>query len=470
LEEKNMAQVRPFTTTTPADPQIAALKLPPHSIEAEQSLIGGLMLDNTAWDRIGDVVVDGDFYRDDHRRIFRHIARLVELGRPADVVTVYESIEKSNEVDQTGGLAYLSEIANSTPSAANIRRYAEIVRERAVLRKLVAVGDEIAANALNPAGREAKQLLDEAEAKVFEIAEAGARSTQGFTAIQPLLGEVVDRIQELYDQDNPSDITGVPSGFVDLDKMTSGLQPGDMIVIAGRPSMGKTAFALNIAEHVGVDLGLPVAIFSLEMSGPQIAMRFLSSVGRLDQHKVRTGRLSDEEWEKMTVALGKLHEAPIHVDDTGALNATDLRARARRLHRQCGKLGLIVIDYLQLMTSTREGENRATEISEISRSIKALAKELAVPVIALSQLSRKVEERNDKRPLMSDLRESGAIEQDADIILMMYREEYYKPDTPEKGVAEVHIGKHRNGPTGTVKLTFLGEYAKFQNFANPGSY
>ncbi len=465
-----MAQVRPFTTTTPADPQIAALKLPPHSIEAEQSLIGGLMLDNTAWDRIGDVVVDGDFYRDDHRRIFRHIARLVELGRPADVVTVYESIEKSNEVDQTGGLAYLSEIANSTPSAANIRRYAEIVRERAVLRKLVAVGDEIAANALNPAGREAKQLLDEAEAKVFEIAEAGARSTQGFTAIQPLLGEVVDRIQELYDQDNPSDITGVPSGFVDLDKMTSGLQPGDMIVIAGRPSMGKTAFALNIAEHVGVDLGLPVAIFSLEMSGPQIAMRFLSSVGRLDQHKVRTGRLSDEEWEKMTVALGKLHEAPIHVDDTGALNATDLRARARRLHRQCGKLGLIVIDYLQLMTSTREGENRATEISEISRSIKALAKELAVPVIALSQLSRKVEERNDKRPLMSDLRESGAIEQDADIILMMYREEYYKPDTPEKGVAEVHIGKHRNGPTGTVKLTFLGEYAKFQNFANPGSY
>jgi replicative DNA helicase len=465
-----MAQARAYIAGQSSDAQIAALKLPPHSIEAEQSLIGGLLLDNTAWDRIGDVVSETDFYRDDHRRIFRHIAKLIELGRPADVVTVFESIEKSNEVDQTGGLAYLSDIANTTPSAANIRRYGEIVRERAVLRKLVIVGDDIAANALNPAGRDVKQLLDEAEQKVFEIAEQGARSTQGFLPIQPLLGQVVDRIQELYDQDNPSDITGLPTGFVDLDKMTSGLQPGDMVVVAGRPSMGKTAFALNIAEHVGVELGLPVAIFSLEMSGPQIAMRFLSSVGRLDQHKVRTGRLSDEEWDKMTVALGKLHEAPIHIDETGAINATDLRARARRLHRQCGKLGLIVIDYLQLMTSTKDGENRATEISEISRSIKALAKELQVPILALSQLSRKVEERNDKRPLMSDLRESGAIEQDADIILMMFREEYYKPDTPEKGVAEVIIGKHRNGPTGTVKLTFLGEYTKFVNSAKPGNY
>ncbi len=453
------------------DAQVAALKLPPHSIEAEQSLLGGLLLDNSAWDRIADIVTEADFYRDDHRRIFRHIARLIERARPADVVTVYEAIEKNNEIEQAGGLAYLGEIANNTPSAANVRRYAEIVRERAVLRRLVTVGDEIAASALNPAGRDAKTLLDQAESKVFEIAEAGARSTQGFVAIQPLLGEVVDRIQELYEQENPSDVTGVPTGFHDLDKMTAGLQAGDMIVVAGRPSMGKTAFALNIAEHVGVDLGLPVAIFSLEMSGPQLAMRFLSSVGRLDAHRIRTGRLNDDEWDKMTVALGKLHGAPIHIDETGALNVTDLRARARRLARSFGgKLGLIVIDYLQLMTSTRENENRATEISEISRSIKALAKELQVPVIALSQLSRKVEERNDKRPLMSDLRESGAIEQDADIILMMYREEYYKPDTPEKGVAEVIIGKHRNGPTGTVKLTFLGEYTRFQSFAQPGSY
>lgn len=465
-----MAQARLIQAGPAIDPQIAALKLPPHSIEAEQSLIGGLLLDNSAWDRIADTVSEPDFYRDDHRRIFAHIRKLVELGKPADVVTVYESIEKSNEVDQTGGMAYLGEIANATPSAANSRRYAEIIRERAVLRKLVTVGDDIAASALNPAGRDVKQLLDEAEQKVFEIAEAGARNVQGFEAITPLLGKVVDRIQQLYDRENPSDITGVPSGFTDLDKMTSGLQPGDMIVVAGRPSMGKTAFALNIAEYVGVEMRLPVAVFSLEMSGPQIATRMLSSIGRLDQQKTRNGRLSDDDWDKMTVALGKLHDAPIYIDETGAINATDLRARARRLHRQCGKLGLIVIDYIQLMTSIKDNENRATEISEISRSIKALAKELEVPVIALSQLSRKVEERNDKRPLMSDLRESGAIEQDADLILMMYREEYYKPDTQDKGVAEVIVGKHRNGPTGTVRLTFLGEYTKFQNFAAAGSY
>ena len=465
-----MVQTRAFLNNPQPDPQLVALKLPPHSIEAEQSLIGGLLLDNTAWDRVGDAVSESDFYRDDHRRIFMHIRKLVETGRPADVVTVFESIDKSNEVDQTGGLSYLGEIANNTPSAANIRRYAEIVRERAVLRKLVTVGDDISASALSPAGRDVKQLLDLAEQKVFEIAETGNRNAMGFVSIRPLLGEVVERVQQLYDRDDPSDITGTPTGFTDLDRMTSGLQPGDMIVIAGRPSMGKTAFALNIAEHIGVDIGLPVAIFSLEMSGPQLAMRFLSSVARIDQTKMRSAKLSDEDWDKMTVALGKLHDAPIHIDETGAINSTDLRARARRLHRQCGKLGLIVIDYLQLMSSTKDGENRATEISEVSRSIKALAKELQVPILALSQLSRKVEERNDKRPLMSDLRESGAIEQDADIILMMYREEYYKPDTQEKGVAEVIIGKHRNGPTGVVKLTFLGEYTKFVNSATPGSY
>ncbi|HEX8990031.1 MAG TPA: replicative DNA helicase [Rhodocyclaceae bacterium] len=460
-----MAQVRAFTPSAP-DPQMAALKLPPHSIEAEQSLIGGLLLDNTAWDRIADMVSEADFYRDDHRRIFSHIRKLVETGRPADVVTVYESIEKANEVDQTGGLAYLGEIANATPSAANIRRYAEIVHERAVLRKLVTVGDEIAASALNPAGRDVKLLLDQAEQKVFEIAEAGNKSAQGFEAVPELLGKVVERIEVLYNRDNSSDITGVPTGFYKLDEMTSGLQPGDLVIVAGRPSMGKTAFALNIAQHVGVEVRLPVAIFSLEMSGPQIANRLLSSVGRINQNTLRTGRLTDDDWDKMTNALGKLHEAPIHVDETGAINATDLRARARRLHRKCGKLGLIVIDYIQLMTSNRESENRATEISEISRGIKALAKELECPIIALSQLSRKVEERNDKRPLMSDLRESGAIEQDADIIIMMYREEYYKPDAMEaKGLAEAIITKHRNGPTGTVTLTFLGEYTRFENHA-----
>ena len=460
-----MAQIRAFNPPQQVDSQVAALKLPPHSIEAEQSLIGGLLIDNAAWDRIGDVVRETDFYRDDHRRIFRHIGKLIQQGRPADVVTVYESIEQSNEVDQTGGLGYLGEIANATPSAANIRRYGEIVRERAILRQLVTVGDEIAGNALNPAGRDVKTLLDDAEQRIFQIAEAGNRSNNGFVAIQPLLGEVVARMETLLARDSQSDITGVATGFVDLDRMTAGLQAGDMIVVAGRPSMGKTAFALNIAEHVGVELRLPVAIFSLEMSGPQIATRFLSSVGRIDQSKLRTGRLTDDEWERLTVALGKLHEAPIHIDETGAINSTDLRARARRLHRQFGKLGLIIIDYLQLMSANRDGENRATEMSEISRSIKALAKELQVPIVALSQLSRKVEERNDKRPLMSDLRESGAIEQDADIILMMYREEYYKPDTQDKGTAEVIIGKHRNGPVGKVRLTFINEFAKFENHA-----
>lgn len=465
-----MAQARVLSAVAPGgDHQMAALKLPPHSIEAEQALIGGLLLDNTAWDRIADLVGEPDFYRDDHRRIFRHIARLVEHGKPADVVTVFESLEKNNEAEAAGGLAYLGEIANNTPSAANIRRYAEIVRERAVLRKLVSVGDEIAAGALNPAGRDAKALLDEAEARIFEIAEHGMKANQGFQAIQPILGQVVDRIQELYDRDNPSEVTGVPTGFNDLDEKTSGLQPGDVVIVAGRPSMGKTAFALNIVEHVAVEMGLPVAVFSLEMPGTQLAMRLLSSVGRLGQQNVRTGRLSDTDWERLSYAMNKLHEAPIHIDETGAINSTDLRARARRLHRQFGKLGLIVIDYLQLMSSNRDNENRATEISEISRSIKALAKELQVPIVALSQLSRKVEERNDKRPLMSDLRESGAIEQDADIILMMYREEYYKADTQDKGRAEVNIGKHRNGPVGMVPLTFLAEYAKFENFAS-GSY
>ncbi len=453
-----------------ADPQMAALKLPPHSLEAEQSLLGGLMLDNMAWDKVADLVSEVDFYRDDHRRIFRHIARLVELGKPADVVTVFESLEKSGEAEQAGGLAYLGEIANNTPSAANIRRYGEIIRERAILRKLVAVGDDIASSALTPSGKDAKVLLDEAEAKVFEIAEAGSRQSSGFVPIQPILGQVVDRIQELYDRDNPSEITGVPTGFSDLDQLTSGLQPTDMIVVAGRPGMGKTAFALNVAEHVAVECGLPVAIFSMEMPGTQLAMRFISSVGRLDQHRLKTGKLNDDEWQRLTFALGKLHEAPIHIDETPGLNPTDLRARARRLYRQCGKLGLIVVDYLQLMSTLRHGDNRAAELSEISRSIKSLAKELHVPIFALSQLNRSLEQRTDKRPVMSDLRESGAIEQDADIIMFIYRDEIYNPDTQDKGTAEIIIGKHRNGPTGKVRMTFIGEHTRFENFVSAPDY
>ena len=404
-------------------------------------------------------------------RIFRHVSRLIERGKPADVVTVDEAIKVSEDKDKTGGITYLAALAGNTPSAHNVRRYAEIVRECAVLRKLIEVSAEIADSALNRMGKDVGQLLDEAESKVFQIAEAGARTRQGFMEIQPLLTQVMERIDLLYHKDNPSDITGIPTGYRDLDRETSGLQPGDLIIIAGRPSMGKTALALNMAEHAAVENKLPVAIFSMEMSGSQLAMRMLGSIGRLDQHKLRTGRLSDDDWNRLTNAVGKLHDAPILVDESGALNALELRARARRLHRQYGKLGLIVVDYLQLMQASSEGENRATEISEISRSLKSLAKELKVPVVALSQLSRAVEQRTGpKRPIMSDLRESGAIEQDADLILAIYREEVYTPDTPDKGMAEIIILKQRNGPIGTVKLTFLGEYTRFENYAQGASY
>ncbi|HTF14960.1 MAG TPA: replicative DNA helicase [Burkholderiales bacterium] len=461
----------PPVPQTASDSQLLNLKVPPHSIDAEQSVLGGLLIDNGAFDKIGDVVADGDFYRDDHRRIFRHVSRLIERGKPADVVTVDEAIKVSEDKDKTGGITYLAALAGNTPSAHNVRRYAEIVRECAVLRKLIEVSAEIADSALNRMGKDVGQLLDEAESKVFQIAEAGARTRQGFMEIQPLLTQVMERIDLLYHKDNPSDITGIPTGYRDLDRETSGLQPGDLIIIAGRPSMGKTALALNMAEHAAVENKLPVAIFSMEMSGSQLAMRMLGSIGRLDQHKLRTGRLSDDDWNRLTNAVGKLHDAPILVDESGALNALELRARARRLHRQYGKLGLIVVDYLQLMQASSEGENRATEISEISRSLKSLAKELKVPVVALSQLSRAVEQRTGpKRPIMSDLRESGAIEQDADLILAIYREEVYTPDTPEKGVAEIIILKQRNGPIGTVKLTFLGEYTRFENYAQTGGY
>jgi len=458
------------TVSTTNEAPLVALRVPPHSIEAEQSVLGGLLLDNTAWDRVGDVIAVDDFYRDDHRRIFRHIARLIEQAKPADVVTVAESIESSEDKDKTGGITYLGQLAQNTPSAHNIRRYAEIVRERAVMRKLVTVGGEIADSALNPAGKDVGQLLDEAESKVFEIAEAGSRGREGFKDIHQLLSQVMERVDMLYHRDNPSDITGIPTGFHDVDQMTSGLQEGDLVVVAGRPSMGKTAFALNIGEHVAVENRLPVAVFSMEMAGTQLATRMLGSIGRLDQHKLRTGRLSDEDWTKLTNAVGRLHDAPIHIDESAALNALEVRARARRLHRQYGKLGLIIVDYLQLMSASSQGENRATEISEISRSLKALAKELRVPVVALSQLNRALEQRPNKRPVMSDLRESGAIEQDADLILFIYRDEVYNPDSPDKGRAEIIIGKQRNGPIGMVNLTFLGQYTRFENYAAASSF
>ncbi len=457
----------------PADPQLLALRVPPHSVEAEQSLLGGLLLDNQAWEKIADLVSIDDFYRDDHRRIFRHIGKLIEASRPADVVTVLESIEGSEDKDKTGGVAYLGSLSQNTPSALNIRRYAELVRERAVQRKLAQVATDIAEIALSPSGKDVGQLLDEAETRILEIGEQGTRNRTGFEEIQPVLARVMERIDFLYHRDNPSDVTGVATGFVDLDEKTAGLQEGDLIIVAGRPSMGKTAFALNMAENVAVDNGLPVAIFSMEMGGTQLAMRMLGSIARVDQHRMRTGRLNDEEWGKLSSAMGKLHDAPIFIDETAALNALELRSRARRLRRQCGKLGLIVVDYLQLMSGSNQAssENRATEISEISRGLKALAKELAVPVVALSQLNRALEQRNDKRPMMSDLRESGAIEQDADVILFIYRDEVYFPEKPDsRGKAEVIIGKQRNGPIGTVHLTFLGQHTRFENGAREGSY
>jgi replicative DNA helicase len=455
-----------------ADPQLLSLKVPPHSIEAEQSLLGALLLDNQAFDRVADVVAGDDFYRDDHRRIWKHIAKLIEGNKPADVVTVSESIEASEDKDKTGGAAYLGALAQNTPSALNIRRYAELVRERAVQRKLAQVATSIAEDALAPGGKDVGQLLDEAESRIFQIAESGARKNEGLMEIKPVLARVFEKIDHLYHRDNASDVTGVPSGFTELDKKTAGLQPGDLIIVAARPSMGKTALALNIAEHVAVDNGLPVAVFSMEMSATQLAMRMLGSIARVDQHKMRTGRLNDKEWGDLSDAMAKLHETPIYIDEGGALTALEVRARARRLKRQYSKLGLIVIDYLQLMASTTQGENRATEISEISRSLKAMAKELDVPVVALSQLNRAVDQRPDRRPVMSDLRESGAIEQDADVILFIYREVVYKPDLPEeqRGLAEVIVGKQRNGPIGTIKLTFLGANTRFENYADPNSY
>jgi len=444
----------------------ANLPLPPHSVEAEQSVLGGLLLENSAWDRIADVVAGEDFYRHEHRIIFRTITALINENRPADVITVQEFLERSDEIEAAGGFNYLISLAQNTPSAANIRRYAEIVRERAIMRRLAEVGTEIARNAYNPEGRDAAQLLDEAENKVFQIAESTAKSKQGFLQLPDLLQEVVERIDMLYARDNPDEVTGIATGFVDLDKKTSGLQPGDLIIVAGRPSMGKTAFSLNIAEHVAVEGKLPVAVFSMEMGGAQLVMRMLGSVGRLDQHVLKTGKLQDEHWGRLNEAVIKLSDAPMFIDETAGLTALELRARARRLARQFnGRLGLIVIDYLQLMESSGRTDNRAAALGEISRSLKSLAKELQVPIIALSQLSRSVEQRTDKRPMMSDLRESGAIEQDADLIMFMYRDEYYNPESQMKGLAECIIGKHRNGPVGKIHLTWMGQFTKFDNAA-----
>ena len=393
---------------------------------------------------------------------------LINASKPADVITVFESLQNQGKAEECGGLAYLNSLAQYVPSASNIRRYAEIVRERSILRKLVTASDEIATNAFNPQGRAVDRILDEAEQKIFNIGEEGSRMKQGFQSMESLVVKLLDRVQEMAD--NPNDITGVPTGFYDLDRMTSGLQAGDLVVLAARPSMGKTAFAINIAEHVALHEGLPVAVFSMEMGASQLAVRIVGSIGRIDQGHLRTGKLSDDEWPRLTEAIERLGSVSLHIDETPGLTTSELRANARRLARQCGKLGLIVVDYLQLMSgSSTTGDNRATELGEISRGLKMLAKELQCPVIALSQLNRSVETRTDKRPMMSDLRESGAIEQDADIIMFIYRDDYYNKDSREPGVAEIIIGKQRNGPTGTVKLAFLKPLTRFESLASGGN-
>ena len=441
--------------------ELSGLRVPPHSVEAEQAVVGGLMLDNSRWEEIGDRVTEADFYRKEHALIFRALSALGDRGDPLDVVTVSEWLANEGLLDRVGGVAYLGELARDTPSAANIRAYADIVRNRSVLRQLIAVGSEISSSAFEPGGRDATRLISDAEQKVFEIAERGARGQQGFRSIRKLLNEAVERIDALFQSDSP--ITGLPTGLNEFDDRTAGLQAGDLIIVAARPSMGKTALAMNIAEHAAIRDRIPTAIFSMEMPGEQLAMRLISSLARIDQTRVRTGRLQDDDWPRITSAMSLMSEAPMFIDDTPALTPTEIRARARRLKREHG-LGLIVVDYLQLMQTAGQSENRTNEISEISRGLKALAKELSVPVIALSQLNRNLEQRPNKRPVMSDLRESGGIEQDADLIVFIYRDEVYNEDSPDKGTAEIIISKQRNGPTGTCRLTFLGQYTRFENF------
>ncbi|GAB4392253.1 MAG: replicative DNA helicase [Gammaproteobacteria bacterium] len=437
------------------------IKVPPHSIEAEQAVLGGVMLDNEVWGKVEEQLTEHDFYRYDHQVLFRTLAELARQDKPFDVLTVTDALKLHGNLDKAGGEVYLFELARNTPSVANINAYIGIVYERAVLRRLIHAATNIADSAYDPEGREAKELLDDAERSILAVGGERVRGS-GPQDIQQLVATAVDKVHFLYD--SGSDLTGVSTGFEDLDNLTSGLQPSDLIIVAGRPSMGKTMFATNMAERVAFESKKPVLIFSMEMPGDAIALRLLSSLGRIDQHKIRTGKLSDEDWVNVSSAVGVLSNMPIFVDDTPALTPVELRSRARRLAKERGHLSLIVIDYLQLMRVPGLRDNRVAEISEISRSLKALAKELNVPVIALSQLNRSLEQRQDRRPVMSDLRESGAIEQDADLIAFIYRDEVYNENSPDKGTAEIIVAKHRNGPIGKIRLTFRGQYTRFDNY------
>lgn len=442
---------------------VQRLRLPPHSIEAEQSVLGGLMLTPAAFDRVADRLDEADFYRKDHRLIWRAISELSRKGMPCDAVTLGDWFEANGLAEMIGGASYVIELASATPSAANIKAYGDIVRHKSILRQLIDAGTEITEDGYQPGGRDVEEVLAAAEQKVFHIAEVGARGRKSNVTMRDAVREAVRVLHQRFE--NRGQLTGLPTGFAGLDKMTAGLQPSDLVIVAARPSMGKTALAVNVAEHAAIQSKKAVVIFSMEMSASQLAFRLISSIGRINQNHLRSGDLAEEDWPRVTAAVGMLSEAQIFIDDTPSLSPVELRSRARRLHREHGGLGLIVIDYLQLMQVPGSKENRATEISEISRGLKALAKELEVPVMALSQLNRSLEQRPDKRPMMSDLRESGAIEQDADVIMFIYRDEYYNKDSPQKGLAEIIIGKQRNGPTGTTMLTFLGQFTKFENYA-----
>ncbi len=453
-----------------AAPKLATienLKVPPHSIEGEQAVLGGLLLSPRAWDQVADVVTEADFYREDHRLVFRAIHELNDRGKPCDAVTVTEWFEAHGKADQVDGGSYINQLTSSTPSAANVKAYAEIVREKSVLRQLIDVGTEITSGVFASDGRDSQELLEAAERRVFAIAEQGMRAGSDFVTVQETIKDAIEKIQELHEFEG--EITGTPTGFKDFDKLTAGLQPSDLVIVAGRPAMGKTTLAMNIAEHAAIKHDVPVAIFSMEMSSLQLVMRLFSSLGQIDQTKLRTGNLDDLDWPKLTSAMNLLHKSRIFIDETPSLSPSELRARARRLKRE-HDIGLIVVDYIQLMSVPGTKENRATEIAEISRSLKAIAKELHVPVVALSQLNRALEQRPNKRPIMADLRESGSIEQDADLIIFIYRDEVYNEDTPEKGKAEIIIGKHRNGPTDTVVLTFQGQWLRFVNYAPEHAY
>ena len=450
-------------TSISNDQELDALKVPPQSVEAEQSVLGGLMLDEMAWDRVAEAVAEVDFYRQDHKLIFRVMAKLVGEGRPIDVITLSEELSRIDELETAGGLAYLGELAKNTPSASNISSYANIVRERAILRQLIGVANEISDSAFHTEGRSSADVLDEAERRVFEIAEARPKEG-GPLPVNPILKKAVERIDQLFNAGD--ELTGLTSGFTDLDVKTTGLQNSDLIIVAGRPSMGKTTFAMNIVENAAVIGDAPVLVFSLEMPADQLMMRMLASLGRIDQTRVRTGKLEQDDWPKLTGAVNLLKDKPLYIDDTAGISPTEMRTRARRIAREHGKVGLIMIDYLQLMQIKGFTEGRTAEISEISRSLKALAKELECPVVALSQLNRSLEQRPNKRPVNSDLRESGAIEQDADVIMFIYRDEVYNEDSPDKGKAEIIIGKQRNGPIGTVRVAFVGKYSRFEDLVH----